>query len=419
MVAEAHTFGPADVAREIAAVVRDHESSGRTHDLVLLGSDASDSGDFQVGIRLAYELGRPVVNGASTVTIEDAPDGSKSAVAVGKGPEGQETYRVPLPAVVTIREGGVEPRYPSVMGRMKAKKVEIEERTPCRRARRAATREAAAAPADPEQRADPGRGPRRRACRRRPLRAAGGAVPMILVLVETDLDGTASEVSLEAVTFARNLSAEGGGVPVDAVVVGELSDDLHKELAAYGVRTVHRVGGDDVAAYSGAGWASAILSVREAAGSVVVMAAGTDRGNELMAHVAARAGVAMAANALSFSGLAPFVVTRQVAGGAAREEMVLNQRPAVFTVAGHASRPCRPTTPGPADVVEHTPEIAAADLVARVVSSEEPEEDLSGALSSARVVVGAGRGVGGPDSFDDVLELTELLGRRLSASRVS
>ena len=103
--------------------------AGRTHDLVLLGSDAADSGDFQVGIRLAYELGRPVVNGATTVTVEDGPDG-RVAVAVGKGPEGQETYRVPLPAVVTIREGGVEPRYPSVKGRMQAKKVQIEERTP-------------------------------------------------------------------------------------------------------------------------------------------------------------------------------------------------------------------------------------------------------------------------------------------------
>ena len=66
------------------------------------------------------------------------------------------------------------------------------------------------------------------------------------------------------------------------------------------------------------------------------MAAGTDRGNELMAHVAARAGVAMAANVLSFHGLAPFVVTRQVVGGAALEEMLLDQRPAVFSVAGHA-----------------------------------------------------------------------------------
>jgi electron transfer flavoprotein beta subunit len=47
-----------------------------------------------------------------------------------EGPDGVETYEVPLPAVVTIREGGVEPRYPSVPGRMKAKKVEVEERSP-------------------------------------------------------------------------------------------------------------------------------------------------------------------------------------------------------------------------------------------------------------------------------------------------
>jgi electron transfer flavoprotein beta subunit len=110
-------------------VVRDHEAEGRAHELVLLGNDAADSGDFQVGIRLAYELGRPVVNGASTVAVEDGDDGPV-VVAVGEGPEGQETYRVPLPAVVTIREGGVEPRYPSVPGRLKAKKVPIEERQP-------------------------------------------------------------------------------------------------------------------------------------------------------------------------------------------------------------------------------------------------------------------------------------------------
>jgi electron transfer flavoprotein beta subunit len=125
ITAESQRFGPADVAREIAAVVRDHEAEGRSHDLVLLGNDAADSGDFQVGIRLAYELGRPVVNGASVVEVQDGV-----VLAKSEGPEGMETYRVPLPAVVTIREGGVEPRYPSVPGRMKAKKVAVEERTP-------------------------------------------------------------------------------------------------------------------------------------------------------------------------------------------------------------------------------------------------------------------------------------------------
>lgn len=118
-------LGPADVAREIAAVVRDHEAAGTTYDLVLLGNDAQDSGDFQVGIRLAYALKRPVVNGVSTVEVADG-----QLVARGDGPDGEETYRLPLPAVATVMEGGVEPRYPTLKGRMAAKKVEIETRQP-------------------------------------------------------------------------------------------------------------------------------------------------------------------------------------------------------------------------------------------------------------------------------------------------
>ena len=107
-------FGPADVAREIAAVAGGY-------DLVLLGNDAADTGDFQVGIRLAYALGRPVVNGASTVVVT-----GDTATAHVAGPDGVETYQVPLPAVVTVLEGGVEPRYPTISGRMKAKKVKID-----------------------------------------------------------------------------------------------------------------------------------------------------------------------------------------------------------------------------------------------------------------------------------------------------
>ena len=126
----------------------------------------------------------------------------------------------------------------------------------------------------------------------------------------------------------------------------------------------------------------------------------------------------MAANVLSFSGLAPFVVTRQVVGGAVLEEMRLADRPAVFTVAGHAVEAAPARTPGPADVVTHNPEVAEADLVARVVSTQAPEPDGSGSLRAARVVVGAGRGAGSADGFADLLELTELVGGSLGVSRV-
>jgi electron transfer flavoprotein beta subunit len=118
-------LGPADVAREIAAVVADHAADGSGYDLVLLGNDAADSGDFQVGIRLAYALGWPVVNGVSVVETADG-----NAITRGDGPDGEETFSVPLPAVVTVLEGGVEPRYPSLKGRMAAKKIEIETRQP-------------------------------------------------------------------------------------------------------------------------------------------------------------------------------------------------------------------------------------------------------------------------------------------------
>jgi electron transfer flavoprotein beta subunit len=125
IVADSSARGPADVAAELAAVVRDHEASGRTYGLILLGNDAADSGDFQVGIRLAYELGRPVVNGANLAEVKD-----DRVLAFVNGPDGQETYDVPLPAVVTVLEGGVEPKYPTVPGRMKAKRVAIEQRPP-------------------------------------------------------------------------------------------------------------------------------------------------------------------------------------------------------------------------------------------------------------------------------------------------
>jgi len=124
--ADASAYGPADVAAAIADVVRAHEVAGTTYDLVLLGNDASDTGDFQVGIRLSYLLDRPIVAGVSTLSV----DGDR-VVARGGAPDGgTEIFEVPLPAVLTVMEGGIEPRYPSIPGRMKAKKVVVEEVTP-------------------------------------------------------------------------------------------------------------------------------------------------------------------------------------------------------------------------------------------------------------------------------------------------
>jgi electron transfer flavoprotein beta subunit len=123
--ADADRFGPVDVATAIAEVVRARADAGTSYDLVLLGNDAADTGDFQVPIRLAHALDRPVVTGISKIEIA-----SDRAVARGDGPDGTEIYELPLPVVVAVMEGGVSPRYPSIPGRMKAKRAPIETVTP-------------------------------------------------------------------------------------------------------------------------------------------------------------------------------------------------------------------------------------------------------------------------------------------------
>lgn len=123
--ADSDRFGPADVAAAIADVVREREAAGEPLDLVLLGNDAADTGDFQVPIRLAHALDRPVVTGVAQCSVDGG-----TVVARAEAADGTEIFEVPLPAVIAVMEGGVTPRYPSITGRMKAKKAPVTTVTP-------------------------------------------------------------------------------------------------------------------------------------------------------------------------------------------------------------------------------------------------------------------------------------------------
>jgi electron transfer flavoprotein alpha subunit len=239
---------------------------------------------------------------------------------------------------------------------------------------------------------------------------------MIVVLVETDAKGVVG-VSQEVLTFARELSTRSADA-VQAVVVGEVTDQVLTQLGEQGVAVVHRPDDERLAAYAAAAWAAAVVDVVESAAADVLMAAGTPRGMEVLAHVATRLDVAMAANVVQVNTPDPFVVTRQVVGGSALEEMRLPDRVAVVAVAGHACDPQPAAAPAETEVVAYAPKIAERDLVARVARVEATETDDTGTLTSARVVVGAGRGAGSAEGFTELLELTELLGGALGVSRV-
>ena len=235
---------------------------------------------------------------------------------------------------------------------------------------------------------------------------------MILVLVET-LGDEVVEVSREALTFARQL-----GDDLGAIVVGGPAAPFADQLGGYGVREVLEVTGDAFSAYAPAVWAAAVQTAVQQTGASAVLATGTPRGNEILAHVACRLGVAMAANVVAVDSREPLQVSRQVLGGAAMEEMSLDTSPAVLSVAGHAleAQPAAEATACSVRALEVT--VDERDLAARVVRTEVGESADSGTLKSAKVVIGAGRGAGGPDGFNDVLELTELLNGALGVSRV-
>jgi electron transfer flavoprotein beta subunit len=96
-------------------------------DLIVFGNESADSGGFQVGIRVAHALGRPVVTGLKGLSVEDGRARCEQEVAGGR-----DVYVVPLPAVVTVLEGINLPRYPSVPAKLRARRKPVETRTPKR-----------------------------------------------------------------------------------------------------------------------------------------------------------------------------------------------------------------------------------------------------------------------------------------------
>lgn len=117
--------GPVATADAIAQALRAEEASDDApFDVLLFGNEAADTGDHQVGVRVAHALGIPVVTGIKALEVVDG-----TAVARREGAGGTEVYEVALPAAFTVREGINLPRLASVPGRLRAKKKEVA-RTP-------------------------------------------------------------------------------------------------------------------------------------------------------------------------------------------------------------------------------------------------------------------------------------------------
>jgi electron transfer flavoprotein beta subunit len=125
LAVEGEEWDPQATAAAILDAIRAEQAASGDFDLIIFGNESADSGNFQVGIRVAHALGRPVVTGLKGLSVEDGRARCEQEVSGGR-----DVYVVPLPAVVTVLEGINLPRYPSVPAKLRARQKPIEKSSP-------------------------------------------------------------------------------------------------------------------------------------------------------------------------------------------------------------------------------------------------------------------------------------------------
>lgn len=236
---------------------------------------------------------------------------------------------------------------------------------------------------------------------------------MVLVLVDHE-NGEIDEASLQTVTYGREL-ATSTGEPLEALVVGDAG--VAAALGAQGVATVHVAVHDVFTSYAPVAAARAASEVASRTGASVVLAAGSPRGNEVMAHLGALTDLPVAADCVKVTPGSPTQVVRARWGGSLIEEANLHGAPALVTLVPHTVA-AEPGGSGAGEVAEFTPELADADLLVVAKQAEATDESSGVSLADAKVVVAGGRGVGSAEGFAPLEELAELLGGTIGCSRV-
>ncbi len=239
----------------------------------------------------------------------------------------------------------------------------------------------------------------------------------VLVFVEHDR-GEVVPATLEALTFGRQLSAT-LGAELHAVTVGAAADAAAPDLGAHGAIAVHQAHHDLLTDYGADASADALADLVATLAPAAVLACGTDRGNEVLAQLAARLDTPFVANVLPTdlhaSADASWELTRVRWGGSLLEQATVTAPVKLLSVALHAVDAVPAEVPAAAEARPFTPTIDAASAVTIVRDRVEREAGVT--LATATVVVGGGRGVGSAEGFAVLEELAAALGGVVGCSR--
>jgi electron transfer flavoprotein alpha subunit len=197
---------------------------------------------------------------------------------------------------------------------------------------------------------------------------------------------------------------------------GEASEQALTLARSWG-GTVHSLRMDAITPYAPDAIAAILQRAAEDLKPAAVFAAGTDRGNDVMARLAARTGLPFAANVVAAEPGDPVKVTRQRWGGSLLENATLRGSPALLTVAPYSVRITEGAAPAQVDTGRYLQELDPRDMLVQVREHIDPPGG-GVSLAEAKVVVSGGRGVGSREGFAIIEELAGLLGARVGCSRV-
>ena len=234
---------------------------------------------------------------------------------------------------------------------------------------------------------------------------------MILVLVDHDR-GELDQLSLRALTAARKL-----GQDVEAVVIGSEGAALAGIVGEYGAKTLHVATHANITDYTPMATGRALKDLVEKLKPAAVLAAGSPRGNEQLAHLAAFLDLPMAAECSEITLGSPHHVLRARWAGNLIESANVHADLLIATVLAFSTEP-ETANGGAATVVEFEPVLQPQDYAVKVLSRDAGESKGGVTLVDAKVIVSGGRGVGGPEGFGQIEELATLLGGTVGCSRV-